>query len=525
MPFPNNIREQVLIASSRRCCVCRQYKGVGVEVHHIIQEADGGPNTLDNAIVLCFDCHAAAGHYNPRHPKGTKFSPSELRRHRDDWFRRVAAAGIAEVGHDNFDGYLARHLLCLDTDAARELLTLERGDVPFSITYIHENEVTSFMREVVKDDLPLTWQSSGNLVGHHWHTSRTFETEEQLLANHPEYGGNTERPLARTDFSEDLIPSRLLRKAIEEGFDPKDLGTAVVYEEECGGGVYEPWTQYYCVRRPLFLFLEIKNISDSPITIEKVIAETMFPDGIAFRSYGGEAHETQEIATPPLKLIPGENLFVPQLVLWGPKDHDDLRLDYNQERAVSREQGEIIGFRCGDYELSDFLKSGPEILVTAFRISVRGKEFLAPVHRFDPNKCYMMYRAWYVGSCPHLFFKRYGRWNHWGEILSNAFGQDAVSTQEIMVPSNADRAMILETDMESSTLTSILLGDEEVLRRPKTLLFGDRCEFRVKVGEKLRISGFYVSVIRQPNSPIHLRQKKSLFKLATECAFPAPPLP
>lgn len=65
--------------------MCRQV-GRSVEVHHIVPAANGGPTTLDNAIVLCFNCHAEAGHYNPRHPRGTKYSPAELRRHRDEWW-------------------------------------------------------------------------------------------------------------------------------------------------------------------------------------------------------------------------------------------------------------------------------------------------------------------------------------------------------------------------------------------------------------------------------------------------------
>jgi HNH endonuclease len=85
MSFPPDIREQALLNSHRRCCVCHEFVGRSVNVHHIKQEADGGENTLDNAIVLCLRCHAEAGHYNPRHPLGTKYSPQELRRHRDQW--------------------------------------------------------------------------------------------------------------------------------------------------------------------------------------------------------------------------------------------------------------------------------------------------------------------------------------------------------------------------------------------------------------------------------------------------------
>ncbi|HJT77179.1 MAG TPA: hypothetical protein VJ739_08255, partial [Gemmataceae bacterium] len=42
-----------------------------------------------------FRCHAEAGHYNPHHPLGTKYSPGELRGHRDEWFKVCAASASA----------------------------------------------------------------------------------------------------------------------------------------------------------------------------------------------------------------------------------------------------------------------------------------------------------------------------------------------------------------------------------------------------------------------------------------------
>lgn len=86
MPFSPEVREEALVRSRRFCCVCHLHAGRNAVVHHIEQEANGGANTLENAIALCPKCHAEAGHYNPRHPLGTKYSPSELRRHRDDWW-------------------------------------------------------------------------------------------------------------------------------------------------------------------------------------------------------------------------------------------------------------------------------------------------------------------------------------------------------------------------------------------------------------------------------------------------------
>ncbi len=86
MPFSNKIREDVLVKSQRHCCICHRFTGTRIEVHHIVPESQGGPNTIDNAIALCFNCHAEAGHYNPQHPRGLKYSPSELTKHRDRWW-------------------------------------------------------------------------------------------------------------------------------------------------------------------------------------------------------------------------------------------------------------------------------------------------------------------------------------------------------------------------------------------------------------------------------------------------------
>ncbi|MBZ9560510.1 HNH endonuclease [Halomonas coralii] len=58
-------------------------------MHHILPQSEGGPNTYENAIALCFDCHADAGHYNPKHPKGTKYSREELKKSKSQWIEMV----------------------------------------------------------------------------------------------------------------------------------------------------------------------------------------------------------------------------------------------------------------------------------------------------------------------------------------------------------------------------------------------------------------------------------------------------
>lgn len=87
MAFGENVKREALVRSKRCCCICNQFAGLFINVHHIIPEAQGGPDTLDNAIVLCLRCHGEVGHYNPLHPIGNKYSQEELIRHRDEWWK------------------------------------------------------------------------------------------------------------------------------------------------------------------------------------------------------------------------------------------------------------------------------------------------------------------------------------------------------------------------------------------------------------------------------------------------------
>lgn len=89
MPFPPKVKEDVLLLCKRYCCFCEKFKGRDIEVHHIVQEADGGANDFDNAIPLWFDCHSDIGSYNPHHPKGNKYTPGELRRIRDGFYEKI----------------------------------------------------------------------------------------------------------------------------------------------------------------------------------------------------------------------------------------------------------------------------------------------------------------------------------------------------------------------------------------------------------------------------------------------------
>lgn len=90
MGFPTSVADEVLERCGRHCCLCGKYVGTKIELHHIKQVADGGDDSADNCIPLCFNCHAEVNAYNPRHPKGRKFTEKELKGHRDKCYARYS---------------------------------------------------------------------------------------------------------------------------------------------------------------------------------------------------------------------------------------------------------------------------------------------------------------------------------------------------------------------------------------------------------------------------------------------------
>lgn len=89
MGFPKKVADNVLVKCKRHCCLCGKYFGINIELHHIKQKADGGEDTEDNCIPLCFNCHAEVRSYNTHHPKGHKYTDTELKHRRDEIYLRV----------------------------------------------------------------------------------------------------------------------------------------------------------------------------------------------------------------------------------------------------------------------------------------------------------------------------------------------------------------------------------------------------------------------------------------------------
>lgn len=65
--------------------MCHRFCGVKMELHHVGYKAKGGSDNIENAIPLCFECHAEVNHYNDAHPRGRKFTKEELLAHKKQW--------------------------------------------------------------------------------------------------------------------------------------------------------------------------------------------------------------------------------------------------------------------------------------------------------------------------------------------------------------------------------------------------------------------------------------------------------
>lgn len=87
--FPDAGAAELLAICHRRCCVCHRFCGVKMELDHIVPHSEGGTDEIENAIAVCFECHAEIHSYNDQHPRGRKFRPEELRRHKQQWLELI----------------------------------------------------------------------------------------------------------------------------------------------------------------------------------------------------------------------------------------------------------------------------------------------------------------------------------------------------------------------------------------------------------------------------------------------------
>ena len=319
MPFSRSVKARVLVAAARHCCVCHRYKGLNIEVHHIKQESESEDNSFENAIALCFDCHADAGHYNSGHPRGTKLSASELRRARDTWFEIVATTSLSQLGGS--DSIYCRYLLCKSFSALREIARRDLQNFPVTNPLLVTNSVYEFL---------------ATLAERHPHDQRPdsvwgdeFATKDEYSRIHPEVEVVDRSHLNKCPYFEALrTPStEELRERVAgsdsvtslllgAGVEAREIARAFAYTEICGGDHFQ---ESYRLRPLWAVFMAVTNVSGSLLDLDDVVAEFENVTGCGYRRFGERQRITSgHHSLPTIGLQDGTTVVFPVATLLGP---------------------------------------------------------------------------------------------------------------------------------------------------------------------------------------------------------------
>ena len=92
--FKSQEKIQRLLWCDRHCCLCDKPCGIHIEFAHI---GDPEDYDIDNAIPVCYDCHAHIGMYNVKHPRGSKYKSEELKKRREQIYDKYTRQYVAPI--------------------------------------------------------------------------------------------------------------------------------------------------------------------------------------------------------------------------------------------------------------------------------------------------------------------------------------------------------------------------------------------------------------------------------------------
>src|SRR6266540_1761061 len=422
MPFPPRVREKALVASARHCCVCHRYKGVRVEVHHIVPEVNGGANTLDNAITLCFDCHADAGHYSILHPRGTKFSSNELKLARDVWHKTVKKNEITDEPRQQ-DSLYCRYLICRDFGAIREVVQGNLSKLPVTTPVLANAPTLPFLKEVVqahKEDYRVARKWGG-----------AFDSNDHYIQSHPdakkisetEIDGQKFWEFERTPSSEELQQNVLnhdyiSRSLFEHGMPTVEVCRLRAVTNYCGN---PPLQEEYQLRPLWAVFLAITNSSGNRIRLNTI--EGAVNNGAFDTVRTLDSHDTENpisLLCPQAELLPEWTAIIPVATILAP-----LGVIIEEEGYGTRSEVEpalvqaLTHVFMANETTNECYTWGPRFRVSAIRFTQEGAEYVQEMHELDVANVYVIDRHWMMGCCPHVFAVRStGEVDYLGEIFT-----------------------------------------------------------------------------------------------------------
>lgn len=484
MGFSKKIKEQVLVDTARHCCVCHRYKGVKVEVHHITQEALGGDNTYDNAISLCFDCHCDAGHYNPKHPRGTRFSPAELKKAKENWIHLVRGNNIREPTEP--DDFLCQYFVCENYENLVEINGGDFSQFPLDNLLIVKNDVLNALDMIIQHH-PTPYRHA-NAWGEHYEGLDSYlEKHPDAIATNP---GNkypyfeVVRTPTRKELENLSNQDGVLKLMLESDIPNESISLIGCYMDRCGGVRFQ---EEYLFRRLWCAFLAITNVSSQHLALDVVDARQKV--NTSFVPFEFEQEFIRQINLPKVPLKPGTTAIIPIAVILPPL-YSLARENWSSTASGGySEQVQVVTHGgVTEANLVDTYIYGDAISPVSIRYKRNGNIYFQEMHSFDLTNMYSIDRHWECGSCPHLFFVEkelvYKR-----ELLAhceNATGQD-----EFMVPENVESVIIAEIEDETTQIDSIYVNNHLYLTN-LSLSKHEYIEIPITGNSQITIIGQYI---------------------------------
>ena len=481
MGFSKQIKEDVLVASARHCCVCHRYKGVKIEVHHILPKEQGGLNTFENAIPLCFDCHSDAGHYHAKHPKGTKFSIEELKKHKVNWFSIVNSNSIPRKRENQIH---ARYIITKEFDLIKDICKRDLSRFPIKNCLLFENDSLAKFRTVFANQ-----------------TDRRLDIENLIQLTPKAYKANfpdaidIERPEGEYNtFYHQRIPSKTEISTIckhdslsiflsQNNISPEKIAKInTCFESECGGnGSFE---ELYQLRPLYFKFLVLTNISGKYIKPQSLIA--LKHDGVLYTT--DEINQRHTIKFPKISIEPNQSILIPLGIFLA--NFKDLEKTDNYIRINEQSGDRSIVFdhtiqnKNQDIEYCG-INYGPE----SIKFERSNEDCVQDIHVFDFENLYWIDGFWNCGSCPHLFYIDTNQRIIYKGELFNTF-PDTETTIFIKIEKNIRQLVVSELEHELTTIKSIYKNGVEIFTNVH-LVTGQDLRINVNESDNIEITGFY----------------------------------
>jgi hypothetical protein len=481
MGFTSKIKEDILVACARHCCVCHRYKGVKIEIHHIEPKEQGGKDTFENAIPLCFDCHSDAGHYFSKHPKGTKFSPNELKKHKKTWFENVKNNNIPQKEDTLIH---SRFIITKDFSLIKEIVNRDLSNFPIKDILIVENESLDFIKQITKNEEYRNEEIQNILkIRKNEYVAKFPNAKEEAIDDDEHSFFYHKRTPTIDEIKKHCKTDKLSNYLIKAAVAPEKIAKIhTCYEGECAGdGNFQ---ELYLLRPLYFKSLVITNISSEYIKFNELVTKSC--NGILYQA--SELKDSELINFPDILIKPNQSVLIPLGSFLSDFEMFDKEEYFSNFETVSSGQyqnlnhGKIIPKK-------DIEFIGRNFFPTELKIEKSKVIFHQEIHQFDFNNIYWIDRHWGYGSCPHLFFKlKNGEVKYQGEILNvlpNVF-----HIEKFRIANNVSSLIIAELEQETTEIEYLKINNTNVYSSIK-LVEGQSIELPVEQFDLIEIKGRY----------------------------------